>query len=137
MNTHCGHIVAHDVSWAVQTGRHSLQTQNVSKFVSAINVAYTGKQGNICVGNNVSSFARAFSDVYSWFINNMFIFRRQSVVSFPLEDKHIVNEHLVLQKGHDATENCPHVVHFNLPCDWFETNPRHKKIKKNSWLPYQ
>ena len=33
-----------------------------TKFVSATNVAHTGKQGNICVGNNVSSFARAFKD---------------------------------------------------------------------------
>ena len=30
-----------------------------TQFVSAANVARTGKQGNICVGNNVSSFARA------------------------------------------------------------------------------
>ena len=30
--THCcGHIVAHDVSWAVQTGKHLLRTQNVSE----------------------------------------------------------------------------------------------------------
>ena len=29
-------------------------------FVSATNVARVGKRGNICVGNNVSSFARAF-----------------------------------------------------------------------------
>ena len=31
-----------------------------TKFVSARNVARAGKRGNICVGNNVSSFARAF-----------------------------------------------------------------------------
>ena len=30
-----------------------------TKFVSATNVAHAGKQGNICVGNNVSLFARA------------------------------------------------------------------------------
>ena len=30
-----------------------------TKFVSAANVARAGKRGNICVGNNVSSFARA------------------------------------------------------------------------------
>ena len=30
-----------------------------TKFVSATNVALAGKRGNICVGNNVSSFARA------------------------------------------------------------------------------
>ena len=28
-----------------------------TKFVSATNVARAGKRGNICVGNNVSSFA--------------------------------------------------------------------------------
>ena len=32
-----------------------------TKFVSATNVACADKQGNICVGNNVSSFARALS----------------------------------------------------------------------------
>ena len=31
-----------------------------TKFVSATNVARGGKLGNICVGNNVSSFAKAF-----------------------------------------------------------------------------
>ena len=53
---------------AAQTGKHLLRTQNVSeenfapdtKFVSAADVARAGKRGNICVGNNVSSFARAF-----------------------------------------------------------------------------
>ena len=30
--THCrGHIVAHDVSWATQTGKHLLRTQDVSE----------------------------------------------------------------------------------------------------------
>ena len=30
--THCcGHIVAHDVSWAAQTGKHLPRTQNVSE----------------------------------------------------------------------------------------------------------
>ena len=56
-------MVAHGVSWAAQTGKHLLRTQNVSeqnpdtKFVSATNVARGGKRGNICVANNVSSFA--------------------------------------------------------------------------------
>ena len=27
----CGHIVAHDVSWAAQTGKHLPRTQNVSE----------------------------------------------------------------------------------------------------------
>ena len=57
----CGHIVGRDVSWAAQTGKHLLRTQNVSEqnrkhfFVSATNVARAGKRGNICVGNNVSA----------------------------------------------------------------------------------
>ena len=54
---------------AAQTGKHLLRTQNVSdknqnifcvsdtKFVSATNVARSGKRGNICVRNIVSSFA--------------------------------------------------------------------------------
>ena len=55
---------------AAQTGKHLLRTQNVSeqnqkhffcvldtKFVSATNVARTGKGGNICVGNNVACVA--------------------------------------------------------------------------------
>ena len=51
---------------AAQTEKHLLRTQNVSEqtrkhFLSATNVARAGKRGNICVGNNVSSFARAFS----------------------------------------------------------------------------
>ena len=32
-----------------------------TKFVSATNVARAGKRGNICVGNDVSSFARALT----------------------------------------------------------------------------
>ena len=34
-----------------------------TKFVSATNVARAGKRGNICVGNNVSSFARALKTI--------------------------------------------------------------------------
>ena len=37
-------------------------------------------------------------------------------VSFPLEDKLVVNEHHVVRKSHDATEkNCHQVVHFIVP----------------------
>ena len=53
--THCcGHIVAHDVSWAAQTGNNIRMIFCVpdTKFVSATNVAHAG---NICVGNNVSA----------------------------------------------------------------------------------
>ena len=50
------------------------------------------------------------------------------LVSFPLEDKHVVNEHHVVQKSHDATEKtCPHMVHFNISQDWFETKLWHQK----------
>ena len=72
--THCcGHIVAHDVSWAAQTGKELLRhkmfqnkIRNIfcvpdTKSVSATNVARAGKRGNICVRNNVSSFAKAFT----------------------------------------------------------------------------
>ena len=68
MRTHCcGNIVARDVSLRAQTGKHLLRTQNVSeqnqkhfcvpdtKFVSATNVACTGKRGFICDGNYVSA----------------------------------------------------------------------------------
>ena len=76
--THCcGHIVAHDVSWAAQTGKHLLRTQNVSEqnqkhFLCPghkIGVrnkccarVKTGKHlcRQQCVRTNVSSFARAF-----------------------------------------------------------------------------
>ena len=50
----------------------------------------------------------------------------KSTVSFPLEDKHVVNERHVERKSHDATQKkCPHVVYFNVSRDWF---------KINSWL---
>ena len=66
--THCcGHIVAHDVSCAAQTGKQLLRTQNVSEqnqkhfmcpghkiFVRNKCCAH-GQTGNICVGNNVSA----------------------------------------------------------------------------------
>ena len=49
-------------------------------------------------------------------------------VSFPLEDKLVVNEHHRVRKSHDATQkNCHHVVHFIVPRVWFETNFRHQK----------
>ena len=66
-----GHIVAHDVSSAAQTGKHLLRTQNVSKqnqkhflcpgrkFCVRNKCCARGQRGNICVGNNMSSFARA------------------------------------------------------------------------------
>ena len=62
-----GHIVAHDVSWAAQTGKHCYghklflkKIRNIfcvpdTKFVSTTNVARVGKRGNICVGNIVSA----------------------------------------------------------------------------------
>ena len=32
----CGHIVAHDVSWAAQTGKHLQRTQNAECFLNKI-----------------------------------------------------------------------------------------------------
>ena len=71
-----GHIVAHNVPRAAQTGKHFLRTQNVSEqnqkhlFVSRTknNLSeqmFHGQKGKHlcrqqCVRNNVSSFARAF-----------------------------------------------------------------------------
>ena len=46
--------------------------------MSATNVARAGKQGNICVGNNVSSFARTFSNSH-----RVAIFASFSFVFFP------------------------------------------------------
>ena len=51
-----------------------------------------------------------------------FLLDAKRPVSFPIEDKHVVASRC------DATqEKCPHVVHCNLPRDWFETNSRHQK----------
>ena len=73
LRTHCcGHIVAHDVSWATQTGKHLLRTQSVSKqnqkpFLCPGHKCcarrQTGKHScrHQCVRNNVSSFARALT----------------------------------------------------------------------------
>ena len=42
-----------------------------TNFVSATDVVCAGKRGNICVGNNVSSFARAFkSTTWPWLRQN-------------------------------------------------------------------
>ena len=39
-----------------------------------------------------------------------------------------MNERYVARKSHDATQKkCPHVVHFNVPRDLFESNSRHQK----------
>ena len=58
----CGHIVAHDVSWAAQTGKHLLRTQNVSEqnqkhlLCLGHKICVRNKcWENICVGNNVSA----------------------------------------------------------------------------------
>jgi len=53
-----GHIVAHDVSWAAQTGKHLLWTQNVSEQNQKHFLCPGHK---VCVHNNVSTFARALT----------------------------------------------------------------------------
>ena len=85
--THCcGHIFAHDVSWAAQTGKHLLRTQ---MFLNKIrNILCPGHKICVrnrccvrgqtkkhlcrqqCVPNNVSSFARAFSLPGLWSTSN-------------------------------------------------------------------
>ena len=69
-----GHIVAHDVTWAVQTGKHLLRTQYVSeknqkhflcpRLQQMLRVRANGETfvSQQCVRNNVSSFARAFKE---------------------------------------------------------------------------
>ena len=47
------------------------------------------------------------------------LWQSKSMVSFPPKDKHVVNEHHVIRK-------CPHVMHVNVPRDWFETKSRHQ-----------
>ena len=71
-----GYIVAHDVSWAAQTGKHLLRTQNVSEqnqkhfLCPGHKICVHNKccaRGQTekhlcrqqCIRNNVSSFARA------------------------------------------------------------------------------
>ena len=53
------------------------------------------------------------------------------MLRFSLEGKHVVNEHNTVRKSPDATHkkkfNVPHLVHFNVPRDWFETNSWHQK----------
>ena len=58
----------------------------------------------------------------------LIIFCLQLINSAHPEDKHVVNEHHVIQKNHDGTQKkCPHMVHLNVPHDWFETNSWHQK----------
>ena len=59
----CGHIVAHDVSWAAQTGKHLLRTQNLwpgHKICVRNKCCVRGQTGKHlcrqqCVRNNVSA----------------------------------------------------------------------------------
>ena len=63
------------------------------------------------------------------------LWQTKTAISFPLEDKHVVNEHHVIRKSHDTVQEiCPHVVHFNVQRDWFETNSRHQKRRCRSLL---
>ena len=43
------------------------------------------------------------------------LWQTKTMVSFPLEDKHVVNEHHIVQKSHEAIQKrCPHVVHGTM-----------------------
>jgi len=50
-----GHIVAHDASWAAQTGKHLLPTQNVSEQNQE---QFLRPGRKICVGNKCCARAR-------------------------------------------------------------------------------
>ena len=48
----------------------------------------------------------------------VFLLDAKPLVSFPLEDKHVVNEHHIIRKSHDAAQKkFSHVVHSNVPPD--------------------
>ena len=51
-----------------------------TKFVSAANVARAGKRGNICVCNNVSSFARALRPAFIGTTKKINMFLSQSLL---------------------------------------------------------
>ena len=56
------------------------------------------------------------------------LWQTKTTVSFLLEDQYVENEHHVIRKAMTPhRRKCPHVVHFNVPRDWFETNSRHQK----------
>ena len=58
----------------------------------------------------------------------VFFLHANCLVSFPLEDKNVVNEYHVVWESHDSTQKkFLHVVHLNVPCDWFELNLWHQK----------
>ena len=61
MRTHCcGHIVAHDVSWAAQTGKHLLRTQNVSEQNKGGEIRDTKNPQLVAQHCFVASFGRCF-----------------------------------------------------------------------------
>lgn len=49
-------------------------------------------------------------------------------VSFPLEDKHVVNEHHALRKSHDATQK----MSSSGARDWLKTNSWRQKRRSKS-----
>ena len=66
------------------------------------------------------------------------LWQTKSTVSFPLENKHVVNEHHLIRKNHDATQKkCPHVVHLNVPRDKFEPNSRYQKRHSEDGKKYR
>ena len=54
------------------------------------------------------------------------LWRTKTMVSFLLEGKHVVNEHHVIRKSHDATRKMPShgALQCTTPHDWFETTAR-------------
>ena len=52
--------------------------------------------------------------------------QKKTTFSSPLEDKHVVRKEHVIRKS-ETQEKFPHVVHFNVPRDWFETSSWYQK----------
>ena len=62
------------------------------------------------------------------------LWQTKSAASFPLEDKHVVNEHHVIRKGLDATRKiCPHVVYSMYHVTGFKQTLMYKV--KNGLVP--
>ena len=57
-------------------------------------------------------------DKSEWFFLDAF-----DMISFPFVHKHVVNEHHIIQKSHDAIQE----KYRNVQHDWFETNLQHHK----------
>ena len=70
------------------------------------------------------------------------LWQTKTMVGFLLEGKHVVNEHHMIWKSHDATRKMPShgALQCTTPHDWFETNSQHQKHNseggKRNWVSW-